>query len=68
VPVDDPAAASLADADEMKASPGLAALAAMPAGDVGWTAPRLVAVRAASAAWPSLTHDPAPFERPPRGG
>lgn len=55
-----------AEADESSISPTLAAFVALLPSAARWLAPVLPHALASPAAWPSLTHDPEPLERPPR--
>ena len=55
-----------ADADELSISPTLAAFVALLPSPARWPAAALPHAFTVPVAWPSLTDDPEPLERPPR--
>jgi hypothetical protein len=66
VAVDDGGLAQAGDAGSSAADQTAGAPAGLLPATVAWTAPAVMQARAFHTAWPWLTFEPEPFERPPR--
>jgi hypothetical protein len=66
VSLDDGGLGQAGDAGSAAADHAASALDGLPAAAATWQIPAADRVRACHVAWPSLTFEPEPFERPPR--